>query len=284
MLRNNRDWFNFLRAVAAPAIFFLPFWYGLPEGYEVLAALAIFFVIDDTNYILHLHIHYPFSKNRWVNLGLDLAMGSVTGMTASNWRIQHLYGHHVGKDLRFRGRGVSWELERFTPLRALSYSLRTLPPTFFEPIREAYCLGVIANVKTPIVYRWAFAEHLLLFALLGALSVIDLSLVLTYVIPMYALTFFITRYVDYLNHYGCDEGHENRLYHANNCLHPGFNANKNNFGYHTAHHINPGAHWTRLPQLHAEIEEQIPEELKKRFSWSFLLFPYHLLLAIRDRT
>ena len=283
MLRNNRDWFNFLRAITAPVIFFLPFWYGLPEGYEVLAALAIFFVIDDTNYILHLHVHYPFSRNRWLNLGLDLAMGSVTGMTASNWRIQHLYGHHVGKDLPFRGRGVAWELEKFTPLRALSFCVRTLPPTFLEPIREACRKGVMADVRTPIRYRWAFAEHLLLFALLGVLSWIDVSLVLTYVIPIHALTFFITRYVDYLNHYGCNEDHEERLYHANNCLHPIFNAYKNNFGYHTAHHMNPGAHWTRLPQLHAEIEAQIPEDLKKRYSWSFLLFPYHLVLAMRGR-
>ena len=75
MLRNNRDWLNCVRAILAPVVLFLPFWYGLPEGCEVLAALAIFFIIDDTNYILHLHVHHPFSKHRWANLVLTSRWG-----------------------------------------------------------------------------------------------------------------------------------------------------------------------------------------------------------------
>ncbi|MEM7211105.1 MAG: fatty acid desaturase [Pseudomonadota bacterium] len=284
MLRNNRDWLNVVRALLAPFVFFSPFWLGLPPGFELPAAIMIYLMTGYTNYILHLHIHHPFSNNRWINLVLDLAMGSVSGMIASNWRIQHLYGHHLGKDLQYRGRrDVNWELERYTPHRAISYCLQSMLPTLIEPFLEATRKGVLRNVKTPIRYRWAFVEHLLLAGLLTGFAVLDVSLVVTYVIPMYALTYFITRYVDYLNHYGCDETNSDVHLHANNCLNTAFNAWKHNFGYHTAHHLHPGAHWTRLPELHREIDPRIPERLKKRFSWSFLQLPYHFMLSVRDR-
>jgi fatty acid desaturase len=33
-----------------------------------------------------------------------------------------------------------------------------------------------------------------------------------------------------------------------------------NLGYHTAHHLRPGVHWSQLPQLHASIRHRVPEE------------------------
>jgi fatty acid desaturase len=35
-----------------------------------------------------------------------------------------------------------------------------------------------------------------------------------------------------------------------------------NSGYHTAHHLKPGAHWSKLPQLHAQIRDGIPAHLR----------------------
>ncbi len=108
-------------------------------------------------------------------------------------------------------------------------------------------------------------------------------LVIAFLLPWYALIALISRYVDYLNHYGCDERSKNVFERANNSLSRSFNWGCSNFGYHTAHHLDPTAHWTELPQLHAQIEGRISASHLKPFSWSCLLFPYHCLLARRGR-
>ena len=278
LLKHERDFPNVIRAFLAPFIFFWPYIFGLPEGYELLTAIIVYFALGDSNYILHLHIHHPFTRSRPVNMALDLCLASVTGMTASNWRIQHLHGHHRGVELLFNG-SKDWEIEKYSPLRALSYCLRSMWLTFCRPFMETVRKGVLDAVRQPINYRWGFIEHCLLFTLVLLLAWIDAGILLLYTLPLYVLTYFITRYVDYLNHYGCNEDSENKYEHANNSLSPMFNRLTHNFGYHTAHHLIPGAHWTALPDIHRRIEHRIPERCKKPVNWSWVLIPYHFYLS-----
>ena len=49
--------------------------------------------------------HRPFSKRLSVYLLLDLTMAAATDMTASNWRIQHIEGHHRDREDALRGVG-----------------------------------------------------------------------------------------------------------------------------------------------------------------------------------
>lgn len=276
------DTFNIFRALLAPVVFFLPFGCDFFADHIFVYFIALLFLIGNTNYILHLHIHRPFTTLGGFNLLLDLAMGASTGMTASNWRIQHLLGHHKGDEQRYRAR-PNGELERYTVLNAISYSLLSIWPTFFLPIAEAFDKGVLARVKSPIDFRWAFAEQCLLLALVAALGLWRPALVVCYVLPWYALNFFMTRYVDYLNHYGCDESGANQLECANNSLSPWFNKLTNNFGYHTAHHFQPNAHWTELPRFHRAIADRIPQHCLKPYSWSCALMLYHFYLSSRGR-
>ena len=287
-LKTNRwiahpaDRVNAARALIAPFLLFAPYVVNFPEGYEIFYAVGIFMLIGKTNYLLHLHIHRPFSRIPALNLLFDLSMGAVTGMVSSNWRIQHLYGHHRGIDLPYRG-DRTWHMEKYSPLRAVAFSTASLWETFWEPILESFRKGIRQNITTPISYRWAFCEQMLLLVFVAALLWWQPRLTLIYLLPWYFVTQFITRYVDYLNHYGCDEESENVYERANNSLSWWFNFSTHNFGYHTAHHIRPGAHWTELPEIHRTIADKIPERHLKTFSWSGILMPYHFYRSRTER-
>jgi len=276
------DRVNVARAFVAPPLLFLPFYVALPATFVVIYGTMLFLVLGKSNYLLHLHIHRPFCRSRGLNLLVDLSLGSVTAMVASNWRIQHLYGHHRGLDMPYCG-DWSWQLDKYSPGRALSYSAGSILSTFYGPYVESYRKGILKNVTLPISYRWAFAEHTLLMAFISLLAASQPILVLFYLLPWYFVTHFITRYVDYLNHYGCNEQSNNPYEHANNSLSPRFNRWTHNFGYHTAHHIRSGAHWTELPDIHCKIAAQIPRRCLKDISWSGLCLPYHCYLWYRGR-
>lgn len=278
---HRADRLNAARALLAPILLSLPFTIDMLQEYAIVYAIALFVLIGDTNYLLHLHIHRPFSRSRVLNLIFDLCMGAVTAMTASNWRIQHLYGHHRRIDLPYRGN--SRIREDYSAARALSCSVMSMWGTFYSPIAESFRKGVLDDVRVPISYRWAFCEQMLLILLFAALALAQPRMVLIYLLPWYLLTHFITRYVDYLNHYGCDEGSDDPYVRANNSLSRWFNLTTHNFGYHTAHHIRPGAHWTDLPAIHAGIADRIPPRHLKPFSWSWVLMPYHFYRAVTGR-
>lgn len=275
------DRLNAARALLAPILLFAPFAIEPLQGYAIAYAIVAFALFGDTNYLLHLHIHRPFSRSRVLNLIFDLCMGAVTAMTASNWRIQHLYGHHRRIDLPYRGNCRI--REDYSAARALSCSVMSMWKTFYSPIAESFRKGVLDDIRVPISYRWAFCEQMLLILLLAALTVAQPRMVLIYLLPWYLLTHFITRYVDYLNHYGCDEGSDDPYVRANNSLSRWFNLTTHNFGYHAAHHMRPGAHWTELPAIHAGIADRIPQRHLKPFSWSWVLMPYHFYRSVTGR-
>jgi fatty acid desaturase len=92
----------------------------------------------------------------------------------------------------------------------------------------------------------------------------------------------MTRYVDFLNHFGCDEKSGNPLLCANNSLSPTYNFLTNNFGYHTAHHCRPSAHLTQLPEIHKLLSSRIPKTQLKSYSWSCALMPWHFIFRCED--
>jgi fatty acid desaturase len=275
----REDIIKILQALVTPAAFFLPYTLSLSVAELSAYLLALVAVNGSANYLLHLHVHHPFTTSRACNLLLDLMLGAATGITASNWRIQHVYGHHRGRETKFRAHDFDMSAA-FSGRRALKFCWRSMGPTVVGPIREAYEQGFVKNIRTPIDYRWAFIEQCLYLALIGALLAWRPWLTLGFVLPWHFAVFFFTRYVDFLNHCGCKESSANPFLIANNTTHAAFNRRSGNLGFHTAHHLYPTAHWSELPRLHRAIETNIPPHLMTSVSWSFLHFPLHVLRGI----
>jgi fatty acid desaturase len=78
------------------------------------------------------------------------------------------------------------------------------------------------------------------------------------ILPMTTSLLF-TAWVTFDHHAGLDA--DDPFHASYNIIHPLFNRLTGNLGYHTAHHYKQALHWSKLPELHAEIAPSIPREL-----------------------
>jgi fatty acid desaturase len=95
---------------------------------------------------------------------------------------------------------------------------------------------------------------------------------LLFVAPM-VTSLLAVSWATYSHHAGIDAA--NHFEASNNTMHPLYNILTGNLGYHTAHHYRQGVHWSKLPELHAKIAAQIPENryLPPSFPLSLVMTP-----------
>ena len=265
LLKYRADRLNFWRALTGPLILLLPAFTGLPEGWPALPyGVAVWFALCDLNYVLHQHVHLPMSHSRTVNRLLDFSLSCVTGMSAYNWRQHHIIRHHACDD-GWR-QTTEREFKNYSFLGSITYSLKAALVMFAFPLWEAMVKGLFKNQKQPINFRAAFFEQLTVSAIMFGL-IFHLP---AFYGPYFFMVYFFTGMADYDNHVGCGE---TAYGFANNTTHRCYNWVRNNFGYHTAHHCYPEAHWTRLPELHAKIAGNIPPARIGRSRWVGLYSP-----------
>ncbi len=266
LLHYREDTVMFVRAILAPAFLLIPAVFGMPDGWLGLAAgLSLWFVLNDMNFLLHQHVHRPWTTSKVINRWIDLTLSMVTGMSSSNWRLTHILRHHKGDDSW--GRGFHWEMSRRSIVGAISYSVRGIPIVLFYPIGESFVRAFVRKPSDSLNYPLALLEQLAVVGIGATL----ISLEPWFYGPYYFSVLFFSRLTDYQNHVGCDE--KSQYGFSNNVLQDSYNWVRYNFGYHTAHHYFPTAHWTELPALHAKISGKIPEERMTATSWTGFYTP-----------
>jgi fatty acid desaturase len=226
--------------------------------------LAVWCYICRHNYILHNHVHCPFTSSKKFNRFLNVTLGFCTGMTAGNWKITHVHGHHVEhriKNLPSRNYVRYLKVQEDEPYSVLSgilHSIKTAPLQWFLPLYIMVAGALKGSSARAKYYRFYLAEFILVYGFVGLLACINPAKTALYFGSIYTLVYLISRYVDYLTHTS-SRGHSN-LSIANICLHPAYNGAFWNFGYHVAHHVTPTAHWTTLPALYEglRIEPEVP--------------------------
>lgn len=263
ILLHREDKWNLLQALVLPLVLLIPVLTPVPDDYfwKALYVLTFWLTVNDANFILHQHVHKPLTTSKWLNAIVDLGLGVTTGMSAYHWRQQHVLRHHV-VGMRAWGEGTKWEMEKYSPLRVLVYSLRTIVPSYFGPLLEAFVEGCLKGRKAPIDFRVAFAEQLFVAAVVWSLIASQPMVYGT----MYLLVHFFTRMTDHENHVGCDDSSKYGF--ANMTTNKTYNFVRDNFGHHIAHHISPTAHWTELPSITASIPGGVPQDRITGAAWT----------------
>lgn len=201
----------------------------------------------------HHHQHLFTFRHAFLNRGLELAYALHTGVTTHLWRLHHVLGHHLNF-LDQEQDESRWKRKDGTRMGMLEYT--------FNVALTSYTRGYKVGKKHP--------KQLSTFLIYTAITFFIVAVLVWYkpvaglmlfVLPMITSLLF-TAYVTYEHHSGLDT--DNEFEASYNNLDPLFNRLTGNLGYHTAHHHKQGVHWSKLPALHAQIEDRVPAHLYQK--------------------
>lgn len=198
----------------------------------------------------HHHQHVPTFRQRGLNRLLELAYAFHTGITTNAWVLHHNLGHHVNYLDQTKDES-GWKTKAGKKMGAFRYTL-TLAIT-------GYVRAFRVGQQHPRYQRGFLQMGLMVSILLGLLLWSNWrSAALLFVAPM-VVGYISTCWHTYYHHAGLDT--DEHLHASYNTLHRWYNIMTGNLGYHTAHHMKQGLHWSRLPEFHTTIEDRIPAEL-----------------------
>lgn len=236
----------------------------------MIAQLSIFFVVDShlaaagwvalllmvqvsSGAICHNHHHLNTFRQRWLNRLYEIVLYLQTGTSPYSWTIHHNIGHH-GHYLEPENDPAAWIKKDGRMMSRLRFDITNAAMIYPQIIRigrrhpEAFSkfkrMFVLANIP------------LALFLMLDPLRAL-----LVFVIPMLLLLVILLD-----NTWGQHAGTEldDHYVASRNVELPLYNLTSWNLGYHTAHHLLPGIHWSKLPELHEKIRHRIPGHLITR--------------------
>lgn len=234
------------------AVFFIQVTlFFLSEGWTTwLAMLALLPAQVSCGAICHNHHHVNTFRKRPLNRVFECVLYLQTGTSPFSWTLHHNIGHH--KLYLDPTRDPSpWQQADGSLMPRWRYVL--INTLMIYP--EIHRIGQ----QHPMLYR-RFLKMLVIanLPLVAAFAFDPRNALIIFLIPMVAMLFMLLD-----NTYGqhAGTGFEDHFHASRNVELKRYNLPSWNLGYHTAHHMLPGLHWSKLPALHTQIRHRIPDEL-----------------------
>ena len=204
----------------------------------------------------HHHQHTSTFHSRILNRLLEFFYALHTGVTTNLWVLHHVLGHHHNY-LNQQLDESRWMRKDNTVMGELEYS--------FKVASTAYYRGYLVGKSHPKIQKDFLLYAAITFVLVALLVWYrPIPALFLFVLPM-IFGLWLTSWVTYEHHAGLDTKNEYEASYNN--LHRWYNILTGNLGYHTAHHLKQGLHWSKLPALHEQIKDKIPPALNKAV-WS----------------
>lgn len=209
----------------------------------------------------HHHQHIPTFRQAPLNRVLDLVYGLITGVAGHAWVLHHSLGHHLNYLDQAKDES-RWARKDGSKMGEWEYSFLTA--------LTAYPRAWATGAKYP-KQRAVFAVMTVLtFGTVATLVALKPAQGLVLFVLNPGLMLLLTAQATYSHHSGRSTA--THFVASNNIIQPFYNWLTGNLGYHTAHHYKPGVHWSKLPQLHAEIADKIPDDAyhEPGYPWRWL--------------
>jgi fatty acid desaturase len=242
---------------------------NLPLGITAIYAFIAFFPKSMITAWNHHHQHVPTFKSPILNMALEVMYGFQTGVLPNGWVLHHNLGHHP-KYMKGAEDESAWKTSDGRTMGEIEYTLRVG--------LMAYPLIVRNIFRHDQKYGRRFLMGLILTAIvfLGFWLVDPVRALILFFLPAVA-ALFGTVWFTYKHHAGLDTCVAAEA--SWNVLDPLYNKLTGNLGYHTAHHISCGIHWSRLPELHDRISHNVPKSLYRDPGFPFNFFEAGLAIS-----
>lgn len=274
--RVRADYRTLLWVLVPPVLVALQYW--RPAWIPWLVAPTCYFALA-CGVIAHNHNHCPTFTSKVANEIFGQWISIFYGYPSFGWIPTHNLNHH--KFVNREGDAtITWRFtDRHNLLVAATYPFvssyyQAAPTTAF--IKRA-------KERNPGLYRWVLRQYwvwalahatlagaaLALHGLGAGLYVWGMALALPGVFALWTIMLF-----NYWQHVHTDPWSAHN--HSRNWTGRTLNFLLFNNGLHTAHHENPGLHWSKLPAAHAHIAAEMHPSLKQRSFWWFVIKQYAL--------
>ncbi|MEW5738873.1 MAG: fatty acid desaturase [Myxococcota bacterium] len=225
--------------------------YAFVDAWWVLLPYGLLSLLPKAGACAFNHHHQHVSTfTHWLpNRLLELVYALTTGVSSQAWVLHHSLGHHLNYLDQTKDES-RWARADGSRMGEWEYS--------FVTTVTAYWRAFQTGAKYPKQRRLFVVMGVLSLALVATLVWLRPvpGLILFVLVPFLAL--FGTAMATWTHHSGRSTA--SHFVACNNILQPFYNRLTGNLGYHTAHHLKPGVHWSKLPELHAEIAAQIPAD------------------------
>lgn len=240
-------------SVLVAVVFAIQLWafFSIDNVLQLSVIVAVLMTVQvSCGAICHNHHHVNIFTRPWANRLIETVLYLQTGTSPFSWTIHHNIGHH--HDYLDQDKDPShWREADGRTMHRLKYDFYNAAMIY----PEIWRIGARHPVLFARFKRWFVIGNL---ALLGLLLINPVNALIVFVAPMIMMLVVLLDNT-FQQHSGLAT-HDHHLA-SRNVEHPLYNLTSWNLGYHTAHHIQPGLHWSQLPELHARIRRRIPEVL-----------------------
>ncbi|MFD2467864.1 fatty acid desaturase family protein [Amycolatopsis silviterrae] len=243
------------------------------------AAVVVAMITYSVLIVNHMFVHQPWFADERLNRVVSLMISANIAQSAMAYHLSHVRNHHrYNNDRKHDGVTADFSStyrysrdDDHAPLfRYLAYSLVASIREFAGTVASLRRLCGVGPRETTLrtlatrhpvrraselsQVRYDRLAQLIFTALIGVLS--WQWLVMCY-LPSVAIAFTLVNVQNYYRHFGAEP--ESRY--ANSVSYYGrlYNRLTFNDGYHQEHHLRPTTHWTRLPKVAAQYQQQLDE-------------------------
>lgn len=231
-------------------------WLKVIQGWHIYVLTCILAFVACI--VKHNHQHCATFKNRTWNKIFQFILSISTGQPSTGIITAHNINHHGKLDseddfVRSTLVHTRWNLLNLIMFPIMSvWQMYRNKPSDLQKWKK----------QNPDLYDQAKAERVITYSFVVTLLVLNWYSTLTYLIVPWVFAQWCLLSINLLQHQDCDI--DSQYNHSRNITGKFTNWLLLNNGYHTAHHIKPGLHWSLLPAFHKEqIQGRIASDLEE---------------------